>query len=40
MRKVWHTGIVVGALALMLAAAACGGSDDGGGERERTSRVR
>ena len=32
MRKVWHTGTVVGALALMLAAAACGGSgDDGGG---------
>ena len=30
MRKVLLTGIVVGALALMLVAAACGGSDDNG----------
>jgi len=32
MRKVRHTGIVVGAFALMLVAAACGGSDGNGGD--------
>lgn len=39
MRKARHTGIIVGALALMLVATACGGSDDnsgGGGASDLT----